>query len=100
VCLEGDRRLQALDAALRRPLDLWLRRERALMAAALDRRARLAAGLVQRALFDRRPDRLAAAQQSLLDGTLSRSADRIAQLAACEDLRVDACGLVFALVLE
>lgn len=92
--------LRELRNTLRQPLTLWARRERDLMAAMRDRYARLSAGLVQGALFDRRNERLAAAQAALLDEALSRSALRLDELAANQDVRADACDLAFAVVVE
>lgn len=92
--------LRELRDSLRRPLNLWMRRERDLMAAIRDRHARLSAGLLQGALFDRRHERLAASQAALLDEAVSRSAARLSELAAGEDVRVDACDLAFAVVVE
>jgi hypothetical protein len=77
-----------------------MRRERDLMAAMRDRYARLSAGLLQGALFDRRNERLAAAQAALLDEALSRSAHRLDELAANHDVRAGACDLAFAVVVE
>ena len=92
--------LRELRQTLRRPLTLWMRRERDLMSAMSDRHARLSAGLLQGALFDRRNERLAAAQAALLDEALSRSALRLDELAASEDVRADGCDLAFAVVVE
>jgi hypothetical protein len=93
-------KLRELCDTLRQPLDVWTRRERDLMAAMRDRYARLSAGLLQGALFDRRNERLAASQAALLDEALSRSAFRLDDLAATEDLRADAADLAFAVVVE
>ena len=93
-------RLRELRDALRQPLHVKMRRERDLVAAMRDRHARLSAGLVQGALFDRRHERLAAAQAALFDQALSRSALRLDGLAASEDLRADAPHLVFGVVVE
>jgi len=92
--------LRDLRDTLRQPLHLWMRRERDLMAAMRDRYARLSAGLVQGALFDRRHERLAASQAALVDEALSRSALRLDELAANEDVRADASDLAFAVVVE
>ena len=91
---------RALQASLDGPLRRWRARERALMQALQARDARLSAALVQRALFDRRSERLADAQAALLARALSQSHGRLADLAACERLRADGCDLVFAVVLE
>ena len=92
--------LRELGNTLRQPLGLWTARERDLIAAVRDRHARLSAGLVQGALFDRRHERLAAAQAALLDEVLSRSALRLDELAANADARADACDLAFAVIVE
>ena len=92
--------LRELRHTLGQPLSLWMRRERDLMAAMRDRYARLSAGLLQGALFDRRNERLAAAQAALLDEALSRSAHRLDELAANHDVRAGACDLAFAVVVE
>ena len=95
-----DERLRELRDTLRQPLPLWIRREHDLMAAMRDRYARLSAGLAQGALFDRRHERLAAAQAGLLDQALARSALRLGELAASADVRADAPELVFGVAVE
>lgn len=92
--------LHELRRTRRQPLHLWMRRERDLMAAMRDRYARLSAGLLQGALFDRRNERLSASQAALLDEALSRSVVRLEELAATEDVRADAATLAFAVVVE
>lgn len=96
----GAERLGALQAPLDDALRRWYVRERALMSAIRARHARLSAGLVQRGLFDGRTDRLAAAQAALLDRALAQSQERLADLAACERLRLEGCDLVFAVLLD
>lgn len=95
-----DERLDALRPSLREALHQWLGRERGLMGALRARHARLSAELVQRSLFDRRDERRAASQALLLDEALSRSEIRLAELAEYADLRMDACTLVFGVILE
>jgi superfamily II DNA or RNA helicase len=92
--------LRELRNTLGQPLNLWMRRERDLMAAMRDRYARLSAGLLQGALFDRRNERLAASQAAMLHEALSRSAFRLDELAANQDVRADSCDLAFAVVVE
>ena len=99
VALVREERSTDLRHTLRQPLHLWIRRERDLMAAMGNRHARLSAGLLQRALFDRRDERLAASQALLLDEALSRSALRLAELDD-DDLRVDACDLIFGVMVD
>lgn len=100
VALARDERSHELQEALRQPLRLWIRREGDLMAALRDRHARLSAGLLQRALFDRRDEHLGASQALLLDEALSRSALRKAELDHYEDIRVEACDMVFGVVVD
>jgi superfamily II DNA or RNA helicase len=90
----------ALRAAVDEALHRWRDREHTLTEAICARHARLSAGLMQRGLFDRRSDRLAAAQAALIERALAQSQDRLADLAACERLRLDGCDLVFAIVLD
>jgi len=96
----SDRLLEQLQQSMRSALERWSGRECDLMAALRTRHGRLSAGLLQRGLFDRRDERLAAAQASLLDEALSQSAGRLRDLAQSSDLRIDACELVFAVLLE
>jgi hypothetical protein len=93
-------RLDVLRGVLREPLERWIARERALIGVLRARQARLSAALVQRGLFDRRHERLADAQAALLDRALSQSANRLADLAACREPRVDGCDLICAVLLE
>ncbi|MBI3048824.1 MAG: DEAD/DEAH box helicase [Acidobacteria bacterium] len=92
--------LEALQSTLRPALRRWQNRERAVMDALRGRHARLSAALAQRGLFDRRHERLAEAQAVLLDRALSDAEDRLADLCACEQLRADACELIWAVALE
>jgi superfamily II DNA or RNA helicase len=55
-------------------------RELAIASALIERRARLAATLVQGGLFDRRAERLAAAQAALLEAAVRRSEERLTRL--------------------
>jgi hypothetical protein len=64
------------------------------------RHARLSAELLQRSLFDRRDERLAAAQASVLDEALSQSAQHLRDTGQFDDPRIDATELVFAVLLE
>jgi len=92
--------LRDLRHMLAQPLGLWIRREHELMAVLRDRYARMSAGLLQGALFDRRNERLAASQATMLEEALSRSALRLDELAASQDVRAGACDLAFAVVVE
>lgn len=92
--------LQSAQLAARRRASLWLRREHALIEELRVRHARLSAGLLQFGLFDRRQERIAAAQASLIEAALSGSAARIADLTGSDSLHVDSCDLVFAVALD
>ena len=92
--------LRDLRHMLAQPLGLWIRREHELMAGLRDRYARMSAGLLQGALFDRRNERLAVSQATTLEEALSRSALRLDELAASQDVRAGACDLAFAVVVE
>ena len=89
---------QQLQRDLEAPLARWLRRERSLADRITRDHARLAAGLLQRGLFDRRADRQAARQQSLLDEALSRSRQKQQELAARASVH-PLTDLAFAVVL-
>ena len=95
-----EQHLGHLQEALRAPLRRWRAREHGIITALRADDARLAAGLVQSTLFDRAGERLAAAQAQQTGQALQRSGDRLADLDAAALIRVDACELVFALVLE
>jgi hypothetical protein len=92
--------LEHLRQSMRPALDRWIARERDLTAALQARHARLSAGLLQRSLFGRRNERLAAAQASVLDEALSRSAKHLRDTGQFDDPRIDGNELVFAMLLE
>lgn len=96
----GSGRLDELRRVLVEPLVMWTGRERDLQRCLRHDHARLSRGLVQRTLFDRREERLAAAQQALLDEALSRSADRLRELEALGQLTVDSQALVFGVLFD
>ena len=56
---------------------LGMRREQAIVETLNDQRARLAATLLQRGLFDRRAERTAAAQTAIVDEALGRCVARL-----------------------
>jgi superfamily II DNA or RNA helicase len=93
-------RLDVLRHALRKPIDLWIRRELDLMTAMRENHARLSAPLLQGALFDRRNDRTAVSQAALLEEALSHCRFRLQELRACDHVRVERCDLAFAVMLE
>jgi hypothetical protein len=84
----------------REQVGVSLRRERALIDDISERHGRLSADLLQLGLFDRRHERLAAAQAALLEHALSASHARVAELAAYEHLQLDSCDLVFAVAVD
>jgi hypothetical protein len=92
--------LEQLRPSIRPMLERFSARERSLASVLRSRQARLSAGLLQRGLFDRRHDRLASAQNSLLEDALSESAGRLRELRGSDDLRIDASELVFAVLLD
>jgi hypothetical protein len=94
------RRLDVLRDALRKPIDLWIRRELDLMTVMREDHARLSAPLLQGALFDRRNDRAAASQAALLEEALSRCRARLQELRACDCVRAERCELAFAVMRE
>jgi hypothetical protein len=92
--------LQQLRPSIRPMLARYSAREHSLANVLQSRHARLSAGLLQRGLFDRRDERLASAQTSLLEEALSQSASRLRELSGFDHLRIDAAELVFALLLD
>ena len=96
----GARLLEQLRHSMRPAIERWSARERDLTTALQVRHARLSAGLLQGGLFDRRDERLAAAQASVLDEALSRSAKHLRDTGQFDDARIDATELVFAAFLE
>jgi hypothetical protein len=98
---EGSARLVArLTSSMQPALERWAERECNLMAVLRGRHARLSAALLQRGLFDRRDERLAAAQTTILEDALSQSAGRLRELSQCRDPQIDTRALLFAVVLE
>jgi hypothetical protein len=91
------RSLEELERQLQRPLLTWTRREHAIAEAFRERHARMAAGLVQGSLFDRRTERAAAAQAAVLVEVADRSTARIAELTAWKAIASEPCELLWAL---
>jgi hypothetical protein len=91
------RLLAALSSSIDRALQLMTRREKAIVDALRQRHARLAAGLVQPGLFDRRNERAAAAQASLAEAAIRKSTSRLTLLDRLRDLREDSRTIVFGL---
>jgi superfamily II DNA or RNA helicase len=92
--------LRKLQHSLDEALNRWTERERNIVATLRARHARMSAAMVQRGLFDHRVERRAAAQGSLLDHALARSASRLNALAQWRDLRLDTSELVCAVLFE
>lgn len=72
--------LSSLRAAVHEPLSVAVRRERAIAEHLQQQRARLATSLLQPGLFDHRAERVAAAQNAVLDEALGRCTLRLAEL--------------------
>ena len=84
--------------SMRGPLTLAARRERAIIGALTTRRARLAATLFQRGLFDRRDERAAAAQAAVVEDALRRCAVRVNELDSLERIAAEPAELRFTLL--
>jgi len=84
--------------SMRGPLTLAVHRERAIVDALTTNRARLAATLLQRGLFDRRDERAAAAQTAVVDEALGRCAARIGELDRLERIAAEPAELRFTLL--
>jgi superfamily II DNA or RNA helicase len=93
-------RLDLLQQELAPFVELHERRERALMDGVRKHYARLAAGLAQRGLFDRRAERAASAQRALLDEAIACVETRLRTLDGWKEPRLDECRLIFALTLR
>ena len=98
LALERQKALDSLATSLKAPLDLALRREQAITAALTAERARLSAALLQPGLFDRRAERLLAAQSAVLDEALERCRVRIEEIVRTGRLVVERQRLAFAVI--
>ncbi len=85
----ADRLLSAFLTAFQPAHELAGERERAIAEALRQQRARLATSLLQPGLFDRRVERVAAAQNATLDEALDRCARRLDELARCSSVSID-----------
>ena len=92
--------LAALADEMRAPVALLTSRERAIAKVLEEKQARLAAALLQPGLFDRRAERAAAAQASLLNEARSRTVARLIELEASGRPGVEERRLVFAVALQ
>ncbi len=93
-------RLADLAAQVQAGVALLARREHAIVASLEKRHARLAAALLQPGLFDRRAERAAIAQASLVAEVRSRAAARLIELEASGRPVVEERRLVFAVALQ
>ncbi len=89
--------LTTLSTSLRASLLLMTRREQAIADALRLRHARLSAGLLQPGLFDRRAERAASAQASVVDQALGRSMARLMLLERLAHLREDTRAIAFGI---
>ncbi len=91
------RALAALSSSIGPSLLLMTRREKAIVDALRGRHARLSADLLQPGLFDRRAERAAAAQASVVDCAVQKSIARLARLGRLGDLHEDSRAIVFGI---
>jgi ERCC4-related helicase len=96
VCDEQQRVLSDAARSMQAPLALAARREQAIVATLTSHRARLAATLLQRGLFDQRAERAAAAQTAVVDDALGRCAARLRELDLLTRLTPEPFDLHFA----
>ena len=93
----GKKVLRSANEALAEILRVAAEREHAISAAIRLRHARIAADLVQPGLFDRRTERRAFSQSTMLEEALGRCQHRLDDLAKLRHLTVKASGFRFAL---
>jgi superfamily II DNA or RNA helicase len=98
LAIEGKRALASLDASLRTPLALASRRERAIAGSIAAQRARLAADLLQPGLFDRRAERLRAAQAAVLDEALAHCRAHLETISGIGHPAIERIRLAFAVI--
>ena len=89
--------LVALSGIIRPSLHLVARREEAILDALRLRQARLSADLLQPGLFDRRAERAAAAQASIVDDAVQKAAAHLSRLHRLGHLRADRPVIVFGI---
>jgi superfamily II DNA or RNA helicase len=85
-------------ASLRVPLERAADRERAIVNALTERRARLSAAMLQRGLFDRRAERVAAAQTAVIEDALTRCTARLDEIDRCTRMNAESATLRFVLL--
>ncbi|HET9358112.1 MAG TPA: DEAD/DEAH box helicase [Vicinamibacterales bacterium] len=98
IAIEGRRAVAALEASLRTPLALASRRERAIASSIAADRARLAADLLQPGLFDRRAERLRAAQAAVLDEALAHCRAHLETISGTGHPVIERLHLAFAVI--
>jgi superfamily II DNA or RNA helicase len=98
LAIEGGRALATLEASLRTPLALASRRERAIAGSIAADRARLAADLLQPGLFDRRAERLRAAQAAVLDEALAHCRTQLETISGTRHPVIERLRLAFAVI--
>jgi hypothetical protein len=91
---------QRVADTMQRPLTLAVRREQAILAALGARQARLAAPLIQPALFDRRVERAGTAQQEVFDDVIARCRAHLARLSRMQQPVAREPEPVFAVLLR
>jgi superfamily II DNA or RNA helicase len=96
----SDALLRGLRHSLRRPVAVSRQREEHLIGHLRRRRARLAADLIQRSLFDNRAERFAASQAAVLEQALARSRHRLQELDGLDSLEAEGWRLSFAAVID
>jgi superfamily II DNA or RNA helicase len=98
LAIEGRRALAALEASLQTPLALASHRERAIARSIAADRARLAADLLQPGLFDRRAERLRAAQAAVLDEALAHCRAHLETISGARHPVIERLRLAFAVI--
>jgi superfamily II DNA or RNA helicase len=98
LAIEGRRALAGLESSLRTPLSLASRREEAIAGSIAADRARLALELLQPGLFDRRAERLRAAQAGVLDEALAHCRAHQETIAAAGRPVIERLRLAFAVI--
>jgi hypothetical protein len=92
--------LRGVQHSLRRPVALSRQREEQLIGHLRARRARLAADLIQRSLFDNRTERFAASHAAVLEEALTSSRHRLQELDSLGSLQGEGWRLTCAAVID
>jgi ERCC4-related helicase len=96
VSVEHQRLLADAAQSMRVPLTLAARREQAIVETLRSHRARLAAMLLQRGLFDRRAERTAASHTAIVDEALGRCEARLRELDLLTRIEAESVDIRFA----